>query len=85
MRIASKWAFGTGRLAVNEPVSSTTSRARTTRRPFEGRIAFAAAASSAFRRSQRAAGPSRSNSASSRARITGSVPGKSISSSAACT
>lgn len=85
MRTASRCAFGSGSDAVKEPVSSTTSSARTTRRPLEGRIAFAASASRSRRRSHSAAEPWASRSASSRARISGSVPGKSISSRAACT
>src|ERR671938_13001 len=50
------------------PVSSPTSSARTTRRPFVGRIAAAAAGSLAARRACRAGAPTTVSSASSRAR-----------------
>ncbi len=75
-----------GSVAVNgRPVSSTTSRARTTRRTLVGRIAAAAAGSRSASSACRAWGPTRSACSCHRARTCGSVPGNSSGSSAART
>ena len=90
-RLSPTWTAGTsytcsGSDAVNgRPVSSITSRARTSRRPLLGRMARAAAGSRSASRLCSAAGPYAASSPSSRSRTAGSVPGKSSRSSAART
>ncbi len=64
---------------------STTSSARTIRRPLLGRIACAADGSTAASRRCSSPEPRSASSASSRARTSGSVPGNSSSSTAART
>ena len=69
--------------AYGRPVSSTTSSARTMRRPLAGWMAAAAAGSTAARRACRASAPRLASSRSHLDRIAGSVPGKSKSSTIA--